>query len=241
MNKLNPKKPFLGILAVSLLVIVGVYILRSCNNSQVEVDMSKERTSAVAPTPSAPKISAPQQQPKQSLPASAPTAAAEEVRQNVQAMTQVLFDYLSPNHKVTDLLLYLKQSGQEPYTSTSSNPHTGGMMFVRTKKPFKGTRYFHAQYVEGENGNIVPQHMSFEFMPGPQAMVMAEEALRTIQPQLGEPHDRTENFISWKLEDGYHCYIAKLDAEYIKEHPFNAYEPEDVGTIKIAVEMDIHP
>lgn len=239
MSKLSPqKKSLLGILAIGLLVGLGIFFLRSDDNNHVEVETREGSKPVVMPS-STPETT---QEPKQSFTQDTSGAQpAGDVKQNIHTMTRVLFDHLSPNRKATDLLLYLKQSGQEPYTSTSSNPHTGGMMFVRTKKPFKGTRYFHAQYVEGENGSIVPQHMSFEFVPGPEAMAMAEEALRAIKPQLGEPHDRTENFISWKLEDGYHCYIAKLDAEYIKEHPFNTYEPEDVGTIKIAVEMDIHP
>ena len=41
----------------------------------------------------------------------------------------------------------------------------------------------------------------------------------------------------WKLAD---TLRGKMDADDLRDDPFNAYGPGDVGTVRVAIEAEIH-
>lgn len=145
----------------------------------------------------------------------------------------------APNH-LEELWSYLKNSGQDPMLTRDKNPYTGDMMIVRTNNPFPGTRYFHAQYFQNASGEPFVQHMSFEYKPGPTALADAVTAIKNTFANLNDPTVQSADYVQWKLDDDYILWIKKLGPEDLKDDPFNAYGPEDVGTVRVAVELEIH-
>ena len=44
----------------------------------------------------------------------------------------------------------------------------------------------------------------------------------------------------WNLPNGYILWVKKLDSSDLLDNPFNAYSSADIGTIRVAVEQEIH-
>lgn len=156
--------------------------------------------------------------------------------QSLKKMTDILALAIQPNAREADLLKALTDAKQEPSVAADNNPITGEMDIVRTQNPPAGTRYFHAQYFGAEKKEKFAQHLSFEFKPGPEAI---KQAIAAVQASLhvGAPEPTRENFYEWKLKDGYCAWVAPLAEKDLKNNPFNAYSPEDKGTIRVAVEI----
>lgn len=159
--------------------------------------------------------------------------------ESLQDMTKTLYQFTRPDSQLSDLVQYLESSRQQPQIARNSNPDTGEQVIIRTRSPLPGTRYFHAQYFTGENQKSFVQHMSFEFKPSESAMNSAIDAIQNSFPDLPSPHVRDSNFIQWNV-GGYVLWIKKMAASDLQDDPFNAYSDEDVGTIRVAMELEIH-
>jgi len=174
----------------------------------------------------------------------APGGPAEKEREgSLVTMTRILSEFAAAGRPVEDVMAALRAAGQEPFLVRDRNEYTGEMIFVRTKHPLPGTRYFHAQYFVEEDGRSFPQHMSFEFPPGPHALEQAVAAVHAAFPGLGEPRQDSPDFLQWSLGHGYVLWIQRLQAEDLKHNPFNAYTEADLGSLRLAVELEVeaHP
>lgn len=141
---------------------------------------------------------------------------------------------------LTNLLEQLQKSGQQPLLVRDANPDSGEMFIVRTKSPLPGTRYFHAQYFTGEDGQRFVQHMSFEFKPGPDAMEAAIATVEKSFTNLTRPLTKRSDYVKWGMNDKYIVWVKKMTAAELKDDPFNSYSLNDEGTIRVAVELEIH-
>lgn len=155
-------------------------------------------------------------------------------------MAATLFEFARPGARLDSLLEFLKSSHQDPFVVNDSNADTGTMTIVRTNSPLPGTRYFHAQYFEDENGEKFVQHMSFEFKPGPDSLREAMASVEKTFGSLGKPSEQQKDFVQWELQDGYVLWIKRLNAQDLADNPFNAYSASDVGSIRIAIEQSPH-
>jgi hypothetical protein len=79
--------------------------------------------------------------------------------------------------------------------------------------------------------------MSFEFRASPEALNQAIQAVRAAFPNLDKPTDESRDFIQWNLDEAYVVWIKRLGAEDIEENPFNSYSQDDIGSLRIAVEL----
>ncbi len=129
---------------------------------------------------------------------------------------------------------------QKPVVTRQSNPYTGEMFIIRTQKPLIGSRYFHAQVFSNEEGEHFLQHMSVEFKKGEKSMDQVSTALQSTFGTLGEPLRQTKQFRSWKVEPNYVLWVKKMDSEDLQSNPFNAYTSQDLGTIRVALELQVH-
>jgi hypothetical protein len=129
---------------------------------------------------------------------------------------------------------------RQPVVTQNFNPDTGKMLIVRTGEALPGTRYFHAQFFEDENKQPYLQHMSFEFRPGPDAMDKAVKAVESQFPGLGKPSIKNADYIQWQTKNDYIVWVKRMSAEDLKDDPFNAHTKADAGTIKAAVEQEVH-
>lgn len=159
---------------------------------------------------------------------------------SLKSMTKLVKKVSANPGNLRGLITDLKMSKQEPTLTKDSNPHTGDLLIVRTQSPLPGTRYFQTQLLGSNTEGYSVQHLSFEFAPGEKSLTMARQAVEAEFPNLGQPEVSRANFISWHLNEDYTLWIKVLDKEDIEFHPVNAYSSEDIGTIKVALEHEIH-
>lgn len=163
----------------------------------------------------------------------------EEHKSSLIQNSKIIKDFAVRETRSDALIEKLRELEARPLVMNDENPYTGSMKVVRTRSPFPGTRYFHAQYFDNEQNEEYVQHMSFEFRPGAQSFEAVKKSIKTAF-KLGEPLEDKEDFISWRQGDDYIVWIKKMELSDMKDDPFNAYSKEDVGTIRVAKELEIH-
>ncbi len=147
--------------------------------------------------------------------------------------------FLVPDsHK--NLLNYYKEKGLRPDLSQDSNPYTGKMMTIRTENSLPGTRYAHSQFFANKNEALTMQHTSIEFRPGPQAFERVNEMVQKLYQVKDGTLSKNGRFMNYKLGNGQILWVHQLGAEDLKDNPINAYEESDIGTIRMAIEEEIH-
>lgn len=160
--------------------------------------------------------------------------------QSLESMGKTLGQVTESSFTLKRLLNELQKTGQQPLVARDANPDTGEMMIVRTKSPLPGTRYFHAQYFTGEDGERFVQHMSFEYKPGLHSMEEAVAAVQRSFPQLSQPVVQREDYVKWTLDHNYILWVKRMSLDELKHDPFNSYSIADAGTIRVAVELEVH-
>lgn len=129
--------------------------------------------------------------------------------------------------------------GPQVYVDKQSD--AGEMRIIRARYPLSGTRYLHAQFFTDENGQPHLQHLSFEFRPGDNAFA---NAVAEVQSQIvnGAPDIAIPDaYAKWDLADaGYILWIKTMTLEDLEDDPFNSYTSDDVGTVRVVLEEEIH-
>ncbi len=224
------------------LVAVGAWLLYSQLSRPLEhpalKSLNLEKLNAPHPPPRI-RAKIPSSQLLTSTQTRQPAAIPPNETTSLAMMTETLERFTQPRASVRDLVDYLEGTAQRPIATHNRNPYTGEMAIVRTEQPLPGTRYFHAQYFSAEDGSSFVQHMSFEFKPGPNAM---DEAVLAVQKSfsVSTPSIRRNDYAQWPFKTGYILWVKKLAAEDLKDDPFNAYTTADVGTIRVAIELEVH-
>ncbi len=158
---------------------------------------------------------------------------------NIQLMTQTLkLAALQPSLQVA--LEQLQKLRLQPSLYQDSNPETGTLSVVRTEKPFPGTRYFHAQYFSSDKQKPFLQHMSFEIPPNKDSLRVAAQAIKDTFGSLPPAHMQTPNMIAWTWKGKYTVWAMKMNKDSLVSDSFNAYTASDEGTVRIAIELDVH-
>lgn len=166
----------------------------------------------------------------------------ENERESLLFFADTLSEFTAEEAKMEQLLDKLKSKNIEPFVMKDENAYTGSMEVVRTQKVIPGTRYFHAQYFSdgsSENREKTLQHMSFEFRPGENSFNGVKAAFMKTFGLTGKPVLEKDGFVSWK-KGPYTLWINTQSKEDMANDPFNAYDDKDVGTIRAAVELEIH-
>lgn len=127
----------------------------------------------------------------------------------------------------------------KPKIMKDANEYTGEMEVVRTGETLPGTRYIHAQYFANKDGGKFPQHLSFELRPSKDSFEAAKKMVVKQFNVTGKPVRESANFASWKIP-GRTVWVKRLEANDLND-PFNSYDrKQDVGTIRIGTELEIH-
>ena len=155
-------------------------------------------------------------------------------------MTRRIFPLATEQTQVKDIVQTLNKFKLDPKVNIDKNEFTGSLSIIRTNKTLPGTRYFHTQYFDEEEGGIV-QHLSFEFKPGAQSFEAVVKAVAEGLPENAEVTVSNSGYQGWRNIDGYIVWVKKLEeSDLSADDPFNAYSKNDVGTIRVVKEIDIH-
>jgi len=228
-------------LIFGFLLAIGVFVIRSLSPStvhKVTVPVLTQDTKPALATNSS--LQTPKRNPAASAPAPQGQASISSNTNSLDQLSHTLSQVSQQRFTLTNLLEELQRSGQQPVVVRDENPDTGEMLIVRTKNPLAGTRYFHAQYFSDDTGQRFVQHMSFEFKPGPEAMAQAIATVERNFPNLSRPVVKRNDYVKWTLADDYIVWVKKMATSDLKDDPFNSYSASDDGTIRVAVELDIH-
>jgi len=160
--------------------------------------------------------------------------------ESLTTFNDVMAEFASKSLDVERLKESLVAKGLELVVAKDSNKFTGTMTIIRTENALPGTRYFHSQIFYGEDGAPFIQHMSFEYKAGKSSFAEAVAAAKKQFSLATEPSVKKDGFYSWNTTDGYVVWIKRMTAVDLKNDPYNAYSPNDVGTIKVAKELEIH-
>jgi hypothetical protein len=155
-------------------------------------------------------------------------------------MTELISDTVQNKKDTKALRASLIVLGLKPITSVDRNPYTGTMKIIRTEKNLPGTRYFHTQVFADEDGNETIQYSAVDVRGGPNVFNRTSLASAKAFNVNAKPDYQKPGFNKWKLADGRNLWIKKMEAKDLKDDPFNAYSAEDVGTIRVVVELEIH-
>lgn len=161
-------------------------------------------------------------------------------KQSLNALSDVMGQFTSDEFEMNNLTDRLTDLGLDLTVATDESISTGKMHTIRTKNTIPGTRYFHAQVFYDENDAPFVQHMSFEYEKSESAFAEAVEMAKIRFGLKKAPDYQLEGFASWKTENGYVIWVKKLEASDLKDNPYNAYTKEDIGTVKVAIEIEIH-
>lgn len=145
----------------------------------------------------------------------------------------------SPEAVVTEL----NDRNLQPTMATESNPYTGAVTFIRTENTLPGVRYFHAQYLSDKPGienEALLEHMSFELRPSATVFEDARKIVYASFAEADKPEVDEKDFVMWRLNEGRIAWVKRLSLEEMQNNPFNAYDKSDLGTVRIAVELDPH-
>lgn len=157
----------------------------------------------------------------------------------------VVHEFILANYDKSDaeleMINFFKEKDLVPILSVSENPYTGKKTILRTKKNLPGTRYSHAQFFSNESGGSFLQHYSIEFRPSKDAFDRVVALVESNKSLTEKTVSADKTFVSYKLSSGHIIWVKKMMKADLKNDPFNAYSPEDEGTIRLAVEKDIHP
>jgi hypothetical protein len=217
----------------TILVVGGLFFLLRKKAALQPTAILGDQTEAPVATTSSPVVPP---LPSSPVSSSGDRLAPSAKQENMQKLANVLFEFSRPSQSFSHLIQYLRDSGQEPFVARDKNESTGELMIVRTKSPFPGTRYFHAQYFSDNGQDRFMQHMSFEIPSGPMAMSEAVQAVKKSFPGLNQPKVQSSDFTAWDAGDGFTVWVKRLNAEELKDNPFNAYTKDDAGTVRIAIE-----
>ena len=160
--------------------------------------------------------------------------------ESLVSLSSVISEFGKKDIEVGNITKRLKVMGLSPVVALDKNEDTGDMHTIRTKNSLPGARYFHAQIFTGKEGKQFVQHMSFEYRPGKQAFA---QGVATAIREFGLSEKavvQKDGFYSWNTFDGYVVWVKRMTAEDLKSDPFNAYSRKDIGTIRIAKEIEIH-
>lgn len=222
----------------AFVLLVLIFVIAIALGSRTSSVVNQAPSVSQGPKPAVTKVEAPVIKPRRE-PAASP-ADSLPGENSVNELSGAIAGSINTSSGLKDLLNSLKKSGQEPFVVRDRNPDSGEMLIVRTKSPLDGTRYFHAQYFTDASGEAFIQHASFEFKPGEQAMQTAIRAVERNFSNLSRPVVQREGYVKWKLGDDYIVWVKKMDLNDLKEDPFNSYSLADEGTIRVAVEQEIH-
>ncbi len=116
----------------------------------------------------------------------------------------------------------------------------GSTVVVRTHDALAGTRYLHAQFAGEKNKTDFLQHVSFQIRPGQNSFQKVVEILEQVLPKNKTLKERSSDYVLYNTDDGYVAWAKIADREDLKSNKYNASSKEDIGTVIVTIEQEIH-
>ncbi len=156
-------------------------------------------------------------------------------------LIQFMLSTAAKQSSLSQLVDWLKSSGQQPQVTFDENPHTGKMTLVRSQVATQSVRYVHAQYLsDATHSKEYLQHISFDIKSEEKVMSALRDNIHKLIGPLGVQKRDGDDYLLWELPNGYILWAKPLTWDELQDDPFNAYTHKDVGTIRVTLEQEIH-
>lgn len=144
------------------------------------------------------------------------------------------------NFKMMKFIESLKDSGMEVASYLNGDSGMNDEMYLlKNTKAIPGLRYFHGQVFK-QDGKERLQHLSFEYPKGENSFNQAVSVVYENFVDKETPSVLTDEYALWELKSGHIVWVKKQSKEEVLENPIYPHDENDAGTIKIAIEEEIH-
>lgn len=164
----------------------------------------------------------------------------EKEQASVNTITKMLRAAVAQDISTKSFIELVKTTGLKPVASTNKDPDSNGLTTVRASNSLEGTRYFHAQFFAGDKIKDFPQHLSFEIRPSANSMEIASQMIETNFKGSAKLVETRADYKRWKTSTGQVIWAKVLDEEDVMESPINPRDKNDIGTVWVAIEHEIH-
>lgn len=156
----------------------------------------------------------------------------------------VINDILSTSLTSNELVRKLVSFGFRPDLAQDENEFTGSLKIIRLQNPPAKTRYFHAQFFSHGDGEDKLQHLSFDYVGGPENFQKISNELVANIDGVKDLSVSKEGYKLYHIARDYVLWMklfTRDDYEKLKNDPYKVYKTSDIGQlIRVAVEEEIH-
>ncbi len=239
------------IVLIILILTIVIYFFSDFSSSTDDREINEESEAAKA-LPSSPSGTSSKDRdkskdqlvkvnpPKSNLAILKPVSSMTE-EEGQEAAQATLNAALAADSTIEDFVDRLKAHENDPTIDKQGDDSFGEVYSLSLKSAYPGTRNFYAQYESSPGGPPRARRISFELPPGLDNVKKAQAVLDSV-PGLTKVVRQEDDFGRTQYDDGRHCWYKVMDEEWIaQDNPLHAYDKEDLGTVIVVCEEDIHP
>ncbi len=211
-------------------------------SQQKKTSKSEQQSSAITrPTPAVPRSPEEQKENREIKEAiSSYSPLTEKEIQSVNQITKAIGQSLAKKMNSNQFMKLLNDLKLSPKFMDEGSSSMGSFVTVRTNNALEGTRYLHAQFTgEHQNADYL-QHISFQIRPGKDSFENAVKILGSILPKDKITKESYDDYVLYNTHDGYVAWVKIANKDDLKTNKYNAASKEDIGTIIVTIEQEIH-
>lgn len=160
--------------------------------------------------------------------------------ESVNNIVKTISHAIAKKSHSNDFMKAIQALHLRPKFIDEGNNALGSMVTVRTHDALEGTRYLHAQFTGEKNNADYLQHVSFQIRPGSNSFQKAVEILDQFLPKNKKVKESFSDYILYSTDDGYVAWAKIANRDDLKSNKYNASSKEDVGSVIITIEQEIH-
>lgn len=249
------KSRFKYIILTLACVVIFMIMMRDKKNSLSPESQKSETTQPESPKKSPTSVVSPLLKPEVTLkqphlptllkkneikPESARGPLSAEEVESVNQIVKTVAQAISQKSNSQKFMKALLKLQLKPKFIDQQENSLGSMVTVRTDNSLEGTRYLHAQFTGEKNNANYLEHISFQIRPGSNSFQKAVEILNQFLPKNKITKESDSDYVLYNTSDGYVAWAKIANREDLKSNKYNASAPEDVGTVIVTIEQEIH-
>lgn len=160
--------------------------------------------------------------------------------ESVNSIVKTISQAISKKSTSTQFMKAVQALHLQPKFIDEGSNAVGSMVTVRTNDALEGTRYLHAQFTGEKNNANYLEHISFQIRPGSDSFQKAVEILNQYLPKNKTIKESSSDYVLYNTDDGYVAWAKIATREDLKSNKYNASSKEDVGSIIVTIEQEIH-
>jgi hypothetical protein len=160
--------------------------------------------------------------------------------QSVNNIVKTISQAIAKRSNSTAFMQAVQALNLKPKFMDEGTTAVGSMITVRTHDALEGTRYLHAQFTGVKNNADYLEHVSFQIRPGSDSFQKAVEILNQFLPKNKKVKESSSDYVLYNTDDGYVAWAKIATREDLKSNNYNASSKEDVGSVIVTIEQEIH-